>query len=63
MRIKVVTAAKYPTYKVAELNVTIKEYRQLSDLLHDYFRHGILEYYRIDILKATDDELDELDLL
>jgi hypothetical protein len=60
MKIKVVTTRKYPKYTIAELDVTIKEYRQLSDLLHDYFRHGILEYYKIDILKATDEELEML---
>ena len=60
MKIKVVTSGKYSILTVSELNVTFKEYRQLSDLLHDYFRHGILEYYKIDVLKTTDEEIDML---
>lgn len=60
MKIKIVTIRKYPKCTLAELNVTIKEYYQLSDLLHDYFRHGLIDYYRIDILKATDEELEML---
>lgn len=57
MKIKVVTTGIYSKCTISELNVTFKEYRQLSDLLHDYFIKGILECYKIDILKATDEEL------
>lgn len=60
MKIKVVTVRKNSKSTISELNVTIKEYRQLSDLLHDYFMHGLIEYYKIDILKATYVELEML---
>lgn len=60
MKIRVVTTKKDPRCTISELNVTIKEYRQIIDLLHDYSRHGIIEGYKIDILKATDEELEML---